>query len=349
MLFRAIIAVVISLPICAACGDDPGAHVAVDPYAHVRGMTVSCQTWGWEWGSDDMITAMQELKAMGVNWIAIHPYAGIRQDGTVSSGRMGREQDGDHPQWLRRPIEEAHRLGLKIMIKPHIAYWGSGFKWRGEIAFGNDDAAWQNFFETYRAWILDVATICHDADAFVVGTELDQTVRFESEWRAIISDVRNVMPAVPLTYAANWDQYQQIRFWNDLDVIGIQAYFPLVGHRNTPETDELTTAWQRVLQAIEHYACEHDRRVVFTELGYNTSSLAAHSPWESQSGGPHAEMIQERCLSAALQSLREPDVVAGAFLWKWFPGSPHGENFLMSTPAMRRVIHRCWGGTDAPH
>ena len=39
------------------------------------------------------------------------------------------------PDYIARPIREAHAQGLKVLIKPHIAYWGSPFRWRGEIKF----------------------------------------------------------------------------------------------------------------------------------------------------------------------------------------------------------------------
>ncbi len=80
-------------------------------------MIVSCQTWGREWGSQEMVKAMVELKELGVNWLAIHPYAGIRADGTVVQW----ERAYSDTTWLTRPIAEAHKLGLKIMIKPHLA------------------------------------------------------------------------------------------------------------------------------------------------------------------------------------------------------------------------------------
>ena len=53
------------------------------PRERVRGVTISCQTWGKEWGTDAMLEAYDELKALGTTWVAIHPYAGIRGDGTV--------------------------------------------------------------------------------------------------------------------------------------------------------------------------------------------------------------------------------------------------------------------------
>ena len=59
-----------------------------DPYARVRGMTISCHGAGRIWGSDAMVETMGELRELGVNWITIHPYAGINRDGTGGSSRM---------------------------------------------------------------------------------------------------------------------------------------------------------------------------------------------------------------------------------------------------------------------
>jgi hypothetical protein len=55
----------------------------------------------------------------------------------------------------------------------------------------------------------------------------------EKEWRRVIAAVRGVTSA-RLTYAANFDAYQRVAFWDALDAIGIQAYFPL--------TDKATSA-----------------------------------------------------------------------------------------------------------
>lgn len=302
----------------------------------VRGMTVSCQTWGWEWGSDDMVEAMRELRDLGVNWISIHPYAGIRGDGTVRWRRRG---DGDFAH-LTRPIREAHRLGLKIMIKPHLAYWGSPFSWRGDIAFETDEQ-WASFFDGYEAWIARLAEVCAEADAFVVGTELDRTVHHETRWRRLIGRVRERFGG-PLTYAANWTDYQRVPFWDALDVVGIQAYFPLATEPGLPDPDDLDRAWARHLEEVGAFSERLGKRVVMCELGYSCSDNAAVRPWEGREGGTHAGETQRRCLTAALRAIEGDDTVVGVFLWKWFAGPARRENFLMSTPQMRAVIKAQW-------
>jgi hypothetical protein len=303
----------------------------------VRGMTVSCQTWGWEWGTDEMVEQMRLLQTMRVNWIAIHPYAGIRGDGSVVTHR--RWYADTH--WLTRPIAEAHRLGLKIMIKPHLAYWGSPFSWRGDIAFETDDQ-WQRFFSQYETWVTRAAEVCAEADAFVVGTELDRTLHRQSDWRRVIASVRGCFEG-PLTYSANWTHYEQVPFWDALDVIGIQAYFPLADAPGLPEPKALRKAWASRLDQLGAFARRHNRKIVLTELGYSRSAQAAVRPWDGREGGEHAEETQARCLTAALEALEDDKDVVGTFLWKWFAGPTTRENFLMSTPAMRRVITEHWG------
>ena len=310
-----------------------------DPHRFVRGMTVSCPGSGQIWGTDAMVEAMAELKAMGVNWIAIHPYAGIDADGNVG----GRYRS---TTWLTRPIEEAHRLGLKIMIKPHIAYWGSPFAWRGEISFQTDEQ-WERFFQTYETWITSVAELSKDADAFAVGTELDKTIGKEAQWRRVIKAVREKTSA-PLTYSANWDRFEQVPFWDALDVVGIQSYFPLVGHDLPPSEAELTNAWKRLVTRLEVFSEAEKRPILLAELGYNRSAHAAVRPWDYRTGGEQAEIVQQRCMNAALGALDSSDAIVGAFLWKWFPGRPRRGNFLMTAPEMRAVIEQHWKSSALP-
>ena len=347
--FSAVILLGLTLPawgLTSADGPADGVTGAAG-MVDVRGMTVSASRSGQSWGSDAMVETMRRLRALGVNWIAIHPYGRIDGDGTV--GILRGLPLGEDVRWLRRPIEEAHRLGLKIMIKPHLAYWHSPFEWRGKIEFQTAED-WDRFFITYERWLTRLAEICADADAFVVGTELDRTVHHEARWRAIIAAVR-ARTKGRLTYAANWDAYQRVPFWDALDVIGIQAYFPLVDHEALPEPAELRASWRRIATELEAYGRRHHRRILLSELGYHRSATTALRPWEPRPGDaarPEAEEVQRRCLQAALGAVDDSEIIVGTFLWKWFPGERAGGSHLMSTPAMRAVIGEQWGTAASP-
>ena len=303
----------------------------------VRGITLSTHGNGHDWGSESIGPTLESIRATGANWVAIHPYARISDDGSL---RFTRFDPAHPPAYLERPIREAHRLGLRICIKPHIAYWGSSFSWRGEIDFSREDA-WDRFWRDYRAWITLLAEACREADGFVVGTELDRTLRFEDEWRALIADVR-ARTGAPLTYAANWTDYQRVPFWDALDVIGIQAYFPLSDQR-PPSREDIKRGWQQRMREIRAYAEPLNRQVLFTELGYNQSHKAAIAPWDYDVDGEDARPVQIACMQVALGAIELEERVVGALLWKWFPyPRPVGRNFQLAAPHMRRAIAEQW-------
>ena len=343
-------------PAAPAKNDDIGAGVGVDVDI-VKGITVSTPRGGRDWGSDAMVGTIGQIRSLGSNWIAIHPYGGIERDGRVSCRRRDGETT-EAPVWLTRPIAEAHRQGMKILIKPHLAHWRSGFAWRGEIAF-DSEADWDRFFSTYTAWIAEVARFSRGADAFAVGTELDRTVGVlnaghAARWRAIISAVRDVFPGV-LTYAANWTDYERVPFWDAVDLVGIQAYFPVVtdakrrDERRAPADAELEAGWQDILRRMRRFSRRVGQPILFTELGYNNAASAPYEPWDDEGGGPDAETLQERLLTIALRAVASEPSIRGAFLWKWFPGERQPRNFAMSRPALRQIISRQWGGAAQPN
>ncbi|NCG21963.1 MAG: hypothetical protein GWP91_23345 [Rhodobacterales bacterium] len=302
----------------------------------IRGVTVSCPTSGWEWGSDDMVRTLDELEQLGVTWVTIHPYAQIQGDGSVGFKPV---DPNNPPEWLARPIREAHKRGQKVMIKPHLAYWGSSFSWRGEIQF-KDPIKRAKFFTEYHAWITNLAAASRGADAFVVGVELGGTTQHEAEWRSIIQDVRAVYSG-PLTYGANWDKYAKVPFWDALDTIGIQAYFPLIQAGQSTDRVQLDAGWKRVMAELAAYAKQHDRHIVFTELGYPRRPDAAARPWEAGDNASH-EALQVACLDAAMDAIEGEAWVIGAFLWKWFPGDKMPRDFALQQPAARAVISEHW-------
>lgn len=311
--------------------------------ADIRGMTVSTPTWGWEWGTDAMARTLDELRRDGVNWVAIHPYARIEGDGTVRFRPWSPEAA---PDWLSRPIREAHARGMKVLVKPHLAYWGSPFGWRGDIHFDEPEAR-ERFFRTYRDWMVSIAAAVGDADALCVGTELDRLVAHEAEWRGVIEEVRGRYPG-PLTYAANWDKMDTVPFWDAVDVIGVQAYFPLLSEGAPVTEASLAHAWGRVMGELRALGARHGKHVVFTELGYDAATHAPVEPWRG-SRDQQAVHVQQACLRAALRAIDGEPTVIGAFLWKWFPGELQRGDFRMSSPPMRETIRALWSsGGVAP-
>jgi hypothetical protein len=309
------------------------------PEQFMKGMTISCQTWGYEWATPEMKEAMLELKNIGANSISIHPYARIFEDGHV---RFRKDRQTNH---ITTPVTWGKELDIQLMIKPHLAYWGTKFRWRGDINFESEEE-WQVFFRDYEEWIVTIAIIAEKSGSpiFCIGTELMNSIQYEKEWRQIISSIRKVYNG-KLTYAANWDIYDQISFWDDLDYIGIQAYFPLVQH-GLPSADQINKGWDRVYKEIIPFAVNLNKQIIFTEIGYDISVNAAKEPWTSgnsdQKGG---ESLQKLCLKIALEKIKNYDQMAGLFLWKWFPETQpfaHHEDYNLQRPEIKSLLKEMW-------
>lgn len=308
----------------------------------IRGMTVSCQRGNEDWARPEVAVAFDELKTLGVNAVAIHPYAQVREDGHVDAPPVVPE-----PDYLVRPLESARARGLGVMVIPHLAYWGTKFAWRGEINF-DSDAEWDTFFKDYQRWLLGVARVAqaHGAGLLCIGLEFTHAQRYEARWRELITAVREVYGG-KLTYGGNWDSYGQVGFYDALDYVGVLAYFPLARTPDPTEAD-LVTGWEQHLANLRALSRKlGGKPVLFVEIGYNESARAASDPWNFQQGGPHAAEVQARCVDVALQ-LGEREhgrgLLAGMFWWKWFPPMENEppENFDLRVPGVRERLRRAW-------
>ena len=311
-------------------------------------MTIGCFRWGpGEWDGPHMPGTLDELRALGVNWVSLPPYASVFPDGRVDPS-VGTDAS------VTVPVAWAKARGMKVFLKPHLGYWRSRvFSWRGDVAF-EDPAALDRFFAGYTRWIVHQASLAESSgvDLFCVGLEYAQLERHEARWRAVIAAVRAVY-AGPVTYAANWDRVDEVGFWDALDAVGVQAYFPLVaGGTREPSDAQLRAGWARVRATLRGLEARTGRPVVLAELGYPRSTNAAVEPWSwapDRSGSAEAgARLKARCLAVALESVAAEPAVSGVFLWKWFPTPRRLDTeFHLQNPLMSAVIASAWGPRSA--
>lgn len=323
------------LPTWAEAGAGPAPRRPL-PKGPIKGMTVSCPRAGQIWGTATMASTLATLRELGVTWTAVHPYAGVRTNGQVRFTPAARTG------FLPRCVQIAQRAGQHMFWKPHLAYWGS-FEWRGAIRF-TDEAAWDRFFAGYRAFIVDQARFAEQAGLplFAVGTEYKATIHREAAWREIISAVREVYSG-QLTYAANWDEVFRVPFWDALDIIGVQAYFPLTDDVDA-KTEALVKAWDDPMGRLTALSKKHRRALLFTEVGYPRAMTAAKAPWKPDTdGSARAIDLRSRLMHAALTRIAAEPRVRGAFWWKWIPGrAPWDADFSMKDPEALAAIRRHW-------
>jgi sugar phosphate isomerase/epimerase len=213
------------------------------------------------------------------------------------------------------------------------------------------EADWKAWFDNYAIFILHYADVAEagQMQSLCIGTELHQTVKQRpDDWRALIKKIRKVYHG-ELTYAANfYKEYEDVTFWDELDFIGIQGYFPLTNSEN-PTVEELLAGWKPHVQAIEELAQKYGKQVVFTEIGYKSTKDAAINPWDwpDFAGASHADtstVTQARCYEAMFQTFADKEWLDGLFIWKWHPGK-----YVRSAESeARRAQRTAQGNRDFP-
>lgn len=90
---------------------------------------------------------------------------------------------------------------------------------------------------------------------------------YDRFWRELIDQVRAAYSG-PLTYGGNFDQYEQVGFWDRLDYVGVNAYFPLglYGLDAVARVARMETAWRQVARGLEEIS--EQRPIVMLEMGW---------------------------------------------------------------------------------
>jgi len=287
-----------------------------------RGMSV----FKWQNYNDE---AINQLVKNNIEWIAIIPYYYQRTDTTktvyspVNNERSIR-RDSNYVQ----VIKDIHSKNMHIFFKPHL--WMSD-GWRSDIKL-NSDNEWDTWFDSYRKQILRHAILAEECkvELFCIGTEFRSSIENQSHrWINLIDEIREIYTG-KLTYAANWDRELSIvPFWDKLDYIGIQAYFPLT-QNNNPTIKQVKEGWKQHVEVLETLAKKHDRPILFTELGYRSDIESTIKPWEWADNSNDSTVItsystQNVAFEAFFQCLWDKEWFAGAYFWQWHIPSKEGD------------------------
>ncbi|MFE7168061.1 glycoside hydrolase family 113 [Streptomyces sp. NPDC057616] len=281
---------------------------------------------------------LRGIRATGARWVTFTP-TWYQNRPTDSSMHTTEETASDGS--LRRIVRRAHALGLKVMIKPHVDLPGD--EDRADIR-PRDGAAW---FTAYRRFITHYAGLAAatGTEQFAVGTELAGVSGDLTGWTSVVRAVREHY-AGPLTYAANYDEYRKIRFWKELDLIGIDAYWPLSA-RPTADAGRLRRAWRPIRDELAAYAHRQDRRILFTEAGYVSQRGSTTAPYSWTVSRHPAPDEQAAAYRALLDSFTGSDWWAGVCWWMWddWPGSGETPARLAYSPhgkPAEEVLRREW-------
>jgi len=283
------------------------------------------------------IEMFESLQTTNAEWIALVPEVILDRQTLSLLPDEENKQWGNTIEAQVEAIKLAKKTGLKIFLKPHVKLEnnrniGSLVKkwlfiekdqtgdatWRGDFMAGNEKG-WQVWESSYESYILKLAQIAEslDVELFCVGTELRETVIQRPEfWEKLIKKVRSEYTG-SITYSANWDEFNVVRFWDKLDYIGVNAYFP-ISTSETPLIDDTINNWKPIkVQLLEIHKSE-GKKILITEYGYRNVSFSGEFPWEHDKGRPPTNYAaQSNLYEAFYQSFWNESWMAGGFSWNW--------------------------------
>jgi len=265
---------------------------------------------------------LDRLKSYGVDAIALVPYGFADwREPVVRFGGSSMERTED----IEALTALAHQRGMRVLLKPQLWTRG-GFPGNLEFADPRRRARWFDEYRRYLEYYAAAAARMH-ADLFSVGVELGKMTPYEAEWRALIARARELY-AGPLVYSATQGpEFETIRFWDALDYIGLNEYYPL--------PDNLSTAG--LVHTVETVQKKFARPVIFTEAGFSSYADPNRAPWD-ETPRSLALADQARCYEAVFKAFYAKPWFQGVYWWKvgtdGFGGPADGSHTPWGKPAM---------------
>ncbi|MBW1296502.1 glycoside hydrolase family 113 [Aquimarina litoralis] len=279
-----------------------------------RGMSV----FGW-FNRD--FSAIDDLIKTNTEWVAVIPFLDQENEESLEM-RTPRE----FGKWSRRDslhiktISALREKKIHVMLKPHL-WLGSG--WRSNVKHTNHEN-WDIWFESYRKNMLHYARMAAETDVelFCIGTELRSSLEKQpKKWLLLVQEIKTLYHG-KLTYAANWDgEYDFVEFWNEMDYIGIQAYFPLTNKPN-PDLQQIKQGWKKHTTMLSNLSKKHGKPILFTEIGYKSESSGTIKPWEWGSSlsilsKQKSDKTQQLAYQALYEEFWDKNWFAGTYIWQW--------------------------------
>lgn len=301
-------------------------------------------------GGQDEVDASHVRPVVNVNanWACVMPFGFMRNpDNTDIRYNMDRQWWGERRIGAKKTAQLFQAERLKVMIKPQIWIWQGEFTGLIEMKTEED---WKTFEGNYEKFILEFADMAREvnADIFCIGTELNKFVNARPQfWEQLIKKVKKIYKG-KLTYAENWDTFDKVPFWNKLDYVGVDAYFPLCENQ-TPTMETLRLGWKNHKPKIAELQQQLQKPVLFTEYGYRSVDYSGKRPWDfSREMNKVNLTAQENGLKAIYEEFWKEDWFAGGFLWKWYDnhersGGTDNSRFTPQNKPAEELVRRFYG------
>lgn len=249
---------------------------------------------------DALNAPSEDSRFVGTSWFGLRSTQYIQSDGvSVAIGTLEHE-------WVDNYTAFAVHFA-QLATAAHVHYFIIGDGLSNTTTDGNGSLA-----KTDPAGIAPVKGDTFDASKC--------SGRHECEWRHVIHAIRapsyksylgdkdhnGANYAGKLIYAASWQpcaanacsgagEFEGIQWWDAVDAIGVDAYFPLTQTSADLDPGVLIDAWhgrgadltdqRNIYQRLQKVADQFSKLVLFTGAGYESTPGSNRSPGQTQSNG----------------------------------------------------------------
>ena len=326
----------------------PRTHSFAPPPGFQHGFTYAHQGYQIHNGylSERSDASLGQLQQLGIDAVAVVPYTFMSAPTEIVPLEVPRRAGSETDEDIAHVIRRASERGLTVLLKPQIWVPQS---WPGEIE-GTTPADEDRMFREYGRWIRHYALMAQELEVplFVIGTELAKlTHGHRHRWQTLIGDIRRLYSG-KLVYAANWGkEVQQVDFWDLLDYIGVDFYYPLSADQH-PSDKELEKGFEAALNQVRALHERHQKPVILTEIGYASTK----SPWKQPHASDKEPQLspedQARAYEVAFRCLAdETEWIHGMYWWKWPTDLRRGgdghRGFTPNGKAAEDVLRRWYG------
>ncbi len=282
--------------------------------------------------------SLREMAAVGATWVQLVP---TWYQETTNASVIARSPSTVSDAGLERAITLAHQHRLRVFLKPHVDLPSPA---RGDHSTIRPDNR-QAWFASYTAFISHYAAMAArtGVEQFAVGTELASISDDRAAWLQVTQSVRAQYHGT-LVYAADPDEYQRVSFWDAVDLIGVDAYWPL-SLASTTDASALGQSWNSIRADLAAFSAQHGRKVLFTEAGYTSQDGTTTHPadWTLSTRPNQAE--QAAAYQSLLEAFSHEPWWEGVYWWVWNDLPDNGDHALDYSPrgkAAEQVVRSWW-------
>ncbi len=284
---------------------------------------------------------IDEIAALGADTISI--VVDARQENGTSTQIFLDQRLTPSPEQLSRLIQHAKSKKLRVILMPIVLLQSPrGDEWRGKL----NPESWEDWFASYRemmkhyAWIAEATGV----DVLSVGSELVTAEGKAEQWSRTIRMVRKVYKG-KLTYSANWDAYNRVPFWNQLDLVGMNSYYSL-GNDTRVTIPEIVQRWKAIQRDLLDFQKQVNRPILFTEVGWCSLSNAASEPWDyTRTSLPIDLELQRKLYEGFFEAWQGQPTLGGFMFWEWpsGDGGPSNKGYTPENKPAEKVL-KAWLG-----